>query len=416
MKNILYNILLILGVCPGIMLAGGFQINEHGARAMGLGGAFTAIANDASAIYWNNAGMTQLSGTNFMLGTALIAPNSEFRGVTPAVNKSYMKSQVFFPSHLFITHAINNSFSLGIGLTTPFGLGTEWNAGWVGRYLALETKLTTFWVPVTAAYKVLDNLSIGASFVYSFADVLITQNSSQAPFEGDAYVELEGDDSFAYGYTFGIMYKPIEVLSIGASFRSEVNYDFEGTATTTGAEQLQEIGAFPNGDIKAELTTPMNIVGGIAVQVIPQLLLTADFQWVGWSSYDTLAVDFVDEASEDVASPRLYKDTYIIRFGAQYDISDQFSLLGGIYYDQMPVEPAYVNPSLPDTDRLGLSIGAEARFNEQFAISGSYLFIRGSQLTVTDSQEIYTTGNSPFNGTYNSSANLLSLSLNYYLQ
>lgn len=416
MKKYLYIVLLILGICPGIMMAGGFQINEHGAKAMGLGGAFTAIANDASSIYWNNAGMTQLSGTNFMLGTALIAPSSEFRGVSPAIDKNYMKSDIFFPSHFFITHSINNSFSLGIGITTPFGLGTEWSAGWVGRYLALETKLTTFWVPVTAAYQVADNLSIGASFVYSFADVLITQNSSQAPFEGDAYVELEGNDHSAFGYTFGIMYKPIDVLSIGASFRSEISYDFEGTATTTGAEQLIEIGALPNGDITAELTTPMNIVGGIAVQVIPQLLLSADFQWIGWSSYDTLAVDFVDESADDVASPRLYKDTYIIRFGAQYKISDEFALLGGVYYDQMPVEPEYVNPSLPDTDRLGLSIGAEAKISKQFGISGSYLFIRGSQLTVTDSQETYTTGNSPFNGTYNSSANLLSLSLNYHLQ
>jgi len=407
---------MILGLCPGIIMAGGFQINEHGARAMGLGGAFTAIANDASAIYWNNAGMTQLSGTNFMLGTALIAPSSEFRGVTPAVNKNYMQSDIFFPSHFFITHSINESFALGIGITTPFGLGTEWRAGWVGRYLALKTKLTTFWVPVTAAYQLLDNLSIGASFVYSFADVSITQNSSQAPFEGDAYVDLEGSDHSAFGYTVGIMYKPIEILSIGASFRSEISYDFEGTATTTGAEQLMEIGALPNGDITAELTTPMNIVGGIAIQVIPELLLSADFQWIGWSSYDTLAIDFVDESAEDVASPRLYKDTYIIRFGAQYNISKSVALLGGIYYDQMPVEPAYVNPSLPDTDRLGLSIGAEAKITEQFGISGSYLFIRGSQLEVTDSQEIYTTGNSAFNGTYNSSANLLSLSLNYYLQ
>lgn len=416
MKKNLYLIQLILVLLPGIVLAGGFQINEHGARAMGLGGAFTAIANDASSIYWNNAGMTQLTGTNFMLGTALIAPSSEFRGVTPAVNKNYMKSDVFFPSHLFITHSINESFAVGIGLTTPFGLGTEWSEGWVGRYLALKTKLTTFWVPITAAYKILDNLSIGASFVYSFADVTITQNSSQAPFDGDAYVELEGNDHSAFGYTVGLMYKPIEELSIGVSFRSEVSYEFEGTATTTGAEQLMEIGALPNGDITADLTTPMNIVGGIAVQVIPQLLLSADFQWVGWSSYDTLAVNFVDDPEDNVASPRLYKDSYIIRFGAQYNISDQFSLLGGIYYDQMPVEPQYLNPSLPDTDRLGFSIGAEAHLSNQFSISGSYLFIRGEQLTVTDSEEIYTIGNSPFNGTYNSSANLLSLSLNYYLQ
>ena len=407
---------MILGLFPGIILAGGFQINEHGAKAMGLGGAFTAVANDASAIYWNSAGMTQLSGTNFLLGSALIAPSSSFRGVSPAVDISRMKSQAFFPSHLFITHSFNESFSAGLGLTTPFGLGTHWKDGWVGRYLALETELKTFWVPITFAYSPVENFSIGAGFIYSFADVLITRNNSQAPFAGDAYVELEGNDNFAYGYTFSLMYKPIKEFSIGASFRSEVEYEFEGSAEVTGAEQLQEVGAFPGGDVTAKLTTPMNIVGGIAYQVIPQLRLSADFQWIGWSSYDSLNVDFVDPETEDSKSARLYKDTYIIRFGAQYNITDEISILGGVYFDKMPVDPEYVSPSLPDSDRLGLSIGADAKIFDRFGVSGSYLFIRAKELTVTNSQEIYTAGDSPFNGTYNSSANLLSLSLYYHLQ
>lgn len=407
---------MLIGLFAEVNLAGGFQINEHGAKAMGLGGAFTAIANDASAIYWNSAGMTQLSGTNFLLGSALIAPSSSFRGVSPAVDISRMKSQAFFPSHLFITHSFNESFSAGLGLTTPFGLGTNWSNGWIGRYLALETELKTFWVPITFAYSPVENLSIGAGFIYSFADVLITRNNSQAPFAGDAYVELEGSDNFAYGYTFSLMYKPIKDFSIGASFRSEVEYEFEGTATVTGAEQLQEIDAFPGGDVTAKLTTPMNIVGGIAYQVIPQLRLSADFQWIAWSSYDSLNVDFVNPEYEDSKSNRSYKDTYIIRFGAQYDISDKVSLLGGVYFDKMPVDPDYVSPTLPDSDRLGLSIGADAKIFDQFGISGSYLFIRAKELTVTNSKEIYTVGDSPFNGTYNSSANLLSLSLYYHLQ
>lgn len=407
---------MLIGLFAEVNLAGGFQINEHGAKAMGLGGAFTAIANDASAIYWNSAGMTQLSGTNFLLGSALIAPSSSFRGVSPAVDISRMKSQAFFPSHLFITHSFNESFSAGLGLTTPFGLGTNWSNGWIGRYLALETELKTFWVPITFAYSPVENLSIGAGFIYSFADVLITRNNSQAPFAGDAYVELEGSDNFAYGYTFSLMYKPIKDFSIGASFRSEVEYEFEGTATVTGAEQLQEIDAFPGGDVTAKLTTPMNIVGGVAYQVIPQLRLSADFQWIAWSSYDSLNVDFVNPEYEDSKSNRSYKDTYIIRFGAQYDISDKVSLLGGVYFDKMPVDPDYVSPTLPDSDRLGLSIGADAKIFDQFGISGSYLFIRAKELTVTNSKEIYTVGDSPFNGTYNSSANLLSLSLYYHLQ
>lgn len=407
---------MLIGLFAEVNLAGGFQINEHGAKAMGLGGAFTAIANDASAIYWNSAGMTQLSGTNFLLGSALIAPSSSFRGVSPAVDISRMKSQAFFPSHLFITHSFTESFSAGLGLTTPFGLGTHWSNGWIGRYLALETELKTFWVPITFAYSPVENLSIGAGFIYSFADVLITRNNTQAPFAGDAYVELEGSDNFAYGYTFSLMYKPIKDFSIGASFRSEVEYEFEGTATVTGAEQLQEIDAFPGGDVTAKLTTPMNIVGGVAYQVIPQLRLSADFQWIAWSSYDSLNVDFVNPEYEDSKSNRSYKDTYIIRFGAQYDISDKVSLLGGVYFDKMPVDPDYVSPTLPDSDRLGLSIGADAKIFDQFGISGSYLFIRAKELTVTNSKEIYTVGDSPFNGTYNSSANLLSLSLYYHLQ
>jgi long-chain fatty acid transport protein len=303
-----------------------------------------------------------------------------------------------------------------VGLTTPFGLGTEWDEDWVGRYLARRTQLTTFWVPLTVAYSPVKNLSIGAGFVYSFAHVLITRNNSQAPFAGDAYVELDGDDSFGYGYVFGLMYKPIPELSIGASFRSEVEYEFEGTATTTGAPQLLETGALPNGDVTAALTTPMNIVGGIAVQVIPQLKLSADFQWIGWSSYDSLKVDFVDPDFDDLASPREYKDVFIIRFGGEYSISNELSILGGVYYDMMPVEPERVNPTLPDTDRLGLSVGVDAKLFDQFGIQGSYLYIRGSQLTVTNSEEIYTPGNSHFNGTYNSSANLLSLSLYYNMQ
>jgi long-chain fatty acid transport protein len=327
-----------------------------------------------------------------------------------------MKSDVFFPSHFFLTHSFSKSFAAGIGLTTPYGLGTEWDAGWIGRYLALKTQLTTYWVPLTLAYSPVENLSIGAGFVYSFADVTITRNNSQTPFESDAYVKLDGSDSFGYGYVLGLMYKPIKEISIGGSFRSEVEYEFEGTATTTGAPQLQETGALPNGDVKAKLKTPMNIVGGVAVQVIPQLRLSADFQWIGWSSYDSLNVNFVDPQIPDVKSARKYKDTYIVRFGAQYDVTDEFALLGGLYYDQMPVDPAYVNPTLPDTDRLGLSIGVDAKLFEGFGISGSYLFIRGSQLTVDNSNEIYTPGNSPFNGTYNSSANLLSISLNYHLQ
>ncbi|MFC2119613.1 OmpP1/FadL family transporter [Bacteroidota bacterium] len=411
MKHRIATLFVMLVLCSSTVFAGGFQLNEHGAKPLALGGAFTAIVNDASAVYWNAAGMSFLEGTNFILGAALIGPSTTFRGVSPAIDKSIMVSQVFYPPHFFATHQISKSFSVGLGVSVPFGLGTLWKEDWVGRYLAVETELQTIAVPLVVSWKILDNLSISAGGSYHHASVIISRATSLSPFEGDAFIKLEGDESSAFGYNFGLLWKPIDILSIGGSFRSEVDFSFEGTAEATGPVQVAS--ALPSGDISADLTTPLNIQGGIAVRVIEPLRLSADFQWVGWSSYDTLAVDFKDPEIDDLASPRLYNDSYIIRFGAQYDFNNELSLLGGVYFDKNPVDPENANPSLPDSDRLGFSIGVDAKILDNLGVSGAYLFIRSSELTVTNSNEEYTPGDSKFNGTYNSYANLFSVSFYY---
>lgn len=396
------------------IFAGGFQLNEHGAKALAMGGAFTAIANDPSAIYWNGAGLSQLTGTNIMIGTSLIAPQSTFRGVTPDITKYRAKNLVFFPTHFFGSHAFNDQWSVGLGFTTPFGLGTEWDENWIGKYLALKTTLMTFTVSPVVTYSPVKSISLSAGFVYSFANVEITRKSQLSTIlANDAYVDLTGDDSFAYGFNAGIMFKPTDFLSIGASYHSEVKYDFKGTAVTVGPYQLAA--SLPNGDITAELTTPQNIAVGIAVDVTKRLKVSADYQFVGWSSYDVLAVDFANPEFEDIASPRNYKDAYIVRLGAGYQMNDQINLMGGVYFDKNPVSTAYLNPTLPEADRLGLSFGIEAKLFEDLSITGSYLFIRAKQVTVTDSEEIYSEPSSKFNGTYNSNANIFSLGFVYSL-
>lgn len=414
MKQLLLLFTVVLFAFSNIVFAGGFQQNQHGARAKALGGAFTALANDPSAIYWNGAGLTQLSGTKVMLGTHLLFPATTFRGVAPSKDYSFMESQMFTPTHLFASHNFDNGLAIGLGFTQPYGSGTKWSEDWLGRYISTETKLQTFILMPTVAYEFFDGFSLSASFIYSFANVLIERMIPQYPFEGDAKISLEGDDTFAFGYNFGLMYKPVDWFTVGGSFRSEVEYGFEGTATTTGAPQLAS--RFPQGDISAELTTPMNIVGGIAVNVTNDLTLSADYQWVGWSSYDVLDVDFVDENYPDASSPRDYKDSYILRFGAQYDMLDEFSVMGGVYYDAIPVETDRLNPSLPDANRIAFSLGFTARLTSHFSLTGSFLYLRGEQTTVTDSKENYypVTGSFvPFNGTYNTNAKILSMSLQY---
>ncbi len=372
---------------------------------MGMGGAFTAVADDPTAIYWNGAGLTQLSGFNFILGGTLISPASTFRGISPQITEYKTDEQVFYPPHFFGSYKINKDWAVGLGFTVPFGLGTQWADDWVGKYLALKTELMVFTVSPVVAYQITDGLSVSAAFVYSFSNVEITRKNSQAPFEGDAFVQLKGDDNAAYGYNLGLMYKPLETLSFGVSFHSQIKFDFKGTATsTTSQSQLES--RLPNGDITAKLTTPFNLAFGVAYDVLPELKFSADFQYVGWSSYDTLAVDFANPNFPDLASPRLYDDSYIVRLGSEIALSKQFDVLAGIYFDKNPVKPEYLNPSLPDANRFGLSIGFNVKVVDNFGISASYLHIFASQLTVDNSVEY-------FNGTYNSSANIGAISLSY---
>ncbi len=413
LKKLIVTISVIIVLSFTQLLAGGFQLNEHGARAMAMGGAFTAVSNDPSAIYFNGAGILQLNGTHFMLGTTLIAPVSSFRGVYPSITEYDTKKQNFFPSQFFVTHRLNEDWAIGLGFTSPFGLGTEWPDNWVGRYLAIETSLNVFTISPIVSYKITDNLFASAGLVYSFANVKITQKSSQAPFAGDAFTTLDGKDNSAFGYNLGVMYKPVEKLSLGVSFHSQLKYKFKGTATTTGAPQLASM--LPSGDVTADLTAPFNFAVGVAYDFLPELKVSADFQYVGWSSYDTLKVDFTNPNFKDIASPRNYDNSYILRLGAEYKLMPELTVLGGIYFDKSPVKPEYVNPSLPDANRLGFSIGLDYKIIKNLNVSASYLFIRSSQLTVDNSMEYYTPGNAPFNGTYNSYANLASLSFYYSL-
>jgi long-chain fatty acid transport protein len=372
---------------------------------MGMGGAFTAVADDPTAIYWNGAGLTQLSGFNFVLGGTMIAPASSFRGITPQTTEYKTDDQIFLPPHFFGSYRIDKDFSVGLGFTVPFGLGTKWADDWVGRYLALKTDLMVFTISPVIAYQITDGLSVSAALVYSFANVEITRKNSQAPFEGDAFVQLKGDDNSAFGYNLGLMYKPIETLSFGASFHSQIKYDFKGTAVST-TNQTELESRLPNGDITAGLTTPFNFAVGAAYDVLPGLKFSADFQYIGWSSYDTLTVDFTNPNFPDLASPRLYDDSYIVRLGSQIALGRQVDVLAGIYFDKNPVKPDYLNPSLPDANRVGLSLGFNIKVVDKFAISASYLHIFASQLSVDNSTEF-------FNGTYNSSANIAALSLSY---
>jgi long-chain fatty acid transport protein len=142
-----------------VPLQADFQLIEQGARAMAMGGAFAGLANDPSALYFNPAGITQLRGTNFYLGTTLIMPLATYKA--PGTKVEYeQKSQTFTPINFYLTHSFSEKLAIGLSVNNQYGLGTKWNANWPGRYLAVNTEVKSFQGTLTVAYKLLDNLSI----------------------------------------------------------------------------------------------------------------------------------------------------------------------------------------------------------------------------------------------------------------
>jgi len=414
----LHTIAIVLMFITSNYFASGFQINEQGSKAMAMGGAFTGLANDVSAIYFNPSGITQLSGTNFLVGATLISPSASFRGPLPSITETKMEKQLFTPIHFGITHQVNDKLHLGFSVNNNYGLGTKWDKEWIGKFMAVETNIRTFFFTGVASYKVSDILSLGFGYSFAYGDVLIGKKANLSPFNAEAYLELSGNGTGS-GFTAGLLLTPSKAISIGLSYRSEVRIDFTGDATATGAPKQYD-GLLPHGAIEAPLTTPSNITLGVAIKPNKKLTFTADYQYVGWASYDKLEVKFNDytfpDGTNNTASVRDYNNTFIARAGMEYLFSKSLALRAGILYDKNPIDDSKVDPTLPDADRLGFNAGIGYKLSKNLSVDLAYMFLRFDERKITNSEESYSgISNSiaPMNGVYNSSAHLLSMTLSY---
>jgi len=403
------------------LFASGFQINEHGARAMALGGAFTGLANDPSAVYFNPAGITQLTGTHVMGGVTLIVPKSSFRGPSPSITEWELEKQIFNPINFYVTHQASEKFHLGFSVNNPYGLGTKWPSDWVGKYMAVETEIRTFYFNAVAAYQVSEEFSLGFGFTYAFGDVLISRMQNLSPFNADAEISLEGTGSGA-GFNIGMLFKPSKNFSIGAAYKSRVHFKFEGDATVTAPKQFN--GLLPTGNIEAPLTAPDILSVGIGVNANENLTLSADFQYTMWSTYDKLEVTFNDFIDSETGKPlvttsvRDYDNSYIGRFGAEYTANDMLTLRAGFLYDKNPVKDERVDPTLPDADRMGFNAGVGIKLADNLSLDLAYLFLRFSERKIENSLESYSgleDSIAPMNGVYNSIAHLFAVNLSVNL-
>ncbi|MCB2204250.1 outer membrane protein transport protein [bacterium] len=420
-RFVLFSALLSFSIaCTSLASAGGFQLNEHGARAMAQAGAFAARANDPSAIFFNPAGLSQLRGTNLMIGATLIAPSYTYYGPSNLnSNQEWeMNSNMFYPPNAYLTHTwtdgVLKGLAAGIGVTTPYGLGTEWPDDWVGRAVTREIELQTFYVMPTVSYAINDWVSVGVGANIVFSSVMLRRAVTN--FDPVMDLELDGTGNVAFSFNAGVLLRPTEDVSFGFTYRAETQVDFEGTADFHPSAGLASM--FPGGDVTTAIALPETWFAGVAWSPSENFDVEFDYQFIGWESYNELAIDFATDATTnpnvvqaDVASPKDYENSFIARLGAEYRLPALgLALRCGYLYDSNPVPDKSLEPLLPDSDRHGLNIGVGVNLLPYITLDVAYLHLFFMDRVT---EETSYPGGVYLDGKYQGSGDLLALNISY---
>ncbi len=426
------SVLTIILLAGMTVQAGGYQVNEHGARATAMGGAVFANLQDASAIYFNPGALGYVPGTSIVIGSTLIFPSARFAGPSPSTTETKMESNVFYPSVLYASHTLENGFSFGLGIFNPYGLGTEWDENWVGRYLGTESTLRTFFINPTVGYRISDIVGIGAGLNYVLSTVKLSQalelrlpippDYPQLP---DGMAKLEGDGS-GIGWNVGLYLKPTNDINIGVAYRSKVTIDIDGEADIDVSEAAEVFPPLPQllpgGKATTEFVTPANLHVGLSYFGFENLSINFGFQYVFWEDVKKILIDFEQKTDLQDTQELLfnYENGYIIRVGFEYALNEVLDIRAGYLFDSNPTQDEYLTPRLPDSDRHGITLGFGYKISDLVTVDVGYMYLSFAEREVTNSQISYLPFTSavsgilfPMNGTYNSSANLIGLNLKF---
>src|SRR5437867_6970559 len=265
---------IMLAVFCGEAYAGGFSFTEHGAAASGKANAFAGEANDPSAISYNPAGITQLPGTQFMIGTSIVKLDSTFRSSTTGEN-THLEDQFPIIPHFFITHRFkqwDEHLSIGLGVYTPFGIVVDWPDNWQGRFNTTNARLRVTVYNPTVAYQVTPEFSAAAGIRIADAGAEFEQ---KFVFLGENKVRVHDLEAHPIGWNVGFLYHLKEIsTSVGLQFRSELQGKFNGSADFSGPDAP----LIPNTRFHTSVKFPPQLILGVSIKAIPRWTINADIE------------------------------------------------------------------------------------------------------------------------------------------
>ncbi len=427
--------------------ASGFQLRENSVKNLGRANSGTAVAKDDASVVANNpAAMVNLDKTTAQVDATNINLNATFTGggraaaafgpAAPALtggNGGDPGKAAVVPA-LAIVVPMGN-FRFGASVSGPFGLKTEYDPRWVGRYNAIKSDVKTVDLTLSAAWAITDRFSLGAGVIAQRADVTLTNaidfgtalcagsgNPANCfnpafPFHpqgADGSVEVKGNDN-AYGWLLGAQWRAADNFVIGYSHHSKIDHNLTGNATffkpasVAATFAARGITAYNDGAIYAPLTTPSIDTLSARWDINEQFRLMGDIQRTGWNSLKNVTVYRANGALLGPAEAFDWKDTTYLSVGGEWDMNKDWTMRAGIAHDQTPTNDRTRTPRLPDNTRMLYSVGATWHVSDAFSVDAAY-----QRITIDNpSINVVSSSGSRLTGTFSGHADLVGVSAQY---
>jgi long-chain fatty acid transport protein len=368
--------------------AGGISLYEVGTADVGLASAgYSARAQDASTVFSNPAGMTRLAGDQLTLGAQMLYADLGFsigQGTTPALASNAGGNPVgWFPGGgMFYSHSVSPDVKVGLAVTGNFGSVVKYDSGWVGRYRAQEGTLLGVSLLPTAAWRVNDNVSVGASLNAMYGK-LKNEVAVNNIIGSDGNLSLD-DNTWGFGANVGLLYEMGPGTRFGITYNSPVKLSFNAQPQWDGLSPLIRALLVSRGLLDANVdlgvTVPQGVNASFYHEIDPRWAVLGSVGWQQWSKFGEVEIG-IDSNNPIGLTTRLnFKDTWHVAAGAQYKLSDAWTLNGGIAYDSGFQDNNAVALALPANAAWRFGIGAQKEESKTFNWGLSFEYLYGGNL------------------------------------
>ena len=400
MKKILLS--FVIFSAPIAAQAAGFALIEQ--SASGMGNAFAgggAVAEDASTIFFNPAGMTYIEGTQLVGAIHLIKPTVEFNGSISGTGKAGGDGgdagDLSFVPNFYYKRDLTDSVKFGLGVNAPFGLKTEYDSTWKGRFQAIKSEVKTININPAIAFKLNDQLSVGAGISAMWAQAELTRALNLGA-GGETTVKIKGDD-WGFGFNLGAIYQATTDTRFSIAYRSKVNQHLKGESSSPSP-----FTATLNTNVTAAIALPETFSVSTFSQLNDTWDLMGDVTWTRWSQFKELRIDFANAVPDSVTAEN-WSNTLRYSIGANYHYSDDIKFRAGLAYDEEAISDQFRTARIPGNDRKWVSLGANWKVSPSSSIDVGYAHLFISDASINKNEGA---GNGTLTGTYDGSVDILS--------